>query len=126
MKIKNYIQDLVDKGDIEVATSKPSNSNGKIKMCQDPFPKHGKHKASSSHEVHYDCTNYVSNFDSLVGCIEPIDTHINTITIQGVNPSPTSHRHKVTIQHAPPLQSSNRPSQENIVIQDASPSTSHS
>lgn len=51
MKLKNYIQDLIDKGDVKVATAKLENSNVKLKMYQDPFPKHGKDKASSSHKV---------------------------------------------------------------------------
>lgn len=67
MKLKNYIQDLLNKGDIEVTIAKPGNLNHKLKMYQDPFPKHGKDKASSSHEAHYDYINYVSNFYSLVG-----------------------------------------------------------
>lgn len=123
MKLKNYIQDLIDKGDIEVATTKPGNSNDKLKMYQDPFPKHSKEKASSSHEVHYDYTNYIFGFDSLLGRIEPFDTHVNTIIIQGVYPPPTSHRPRATIQDVPPPQSSSQPSQEKIAIQGAWPST---
>lgn len=32
MKLYNYIQDLIDKGDIEVDVMEPHNSNNKIKM----------------------------------------------------------------------------------------------
>lgn len=141
MKLKNYIQDLIDKGDIEVDISKPSNSNNKLKMYQDPCPKHGKYKASSSHVVIYDYTNYISDFDSLVVHIEPVNTHVNTITIQGVNPPfashrpritiqgvdlpPIPHRPRITIQYSPPLQPSKRSSQAKIVIQGTSSSTTY-
>lgn len=81
MKPKNYIPNIIYKGDIEVVGAKLGNTNDKLKMYEDPFPKHGKDKASSSHTVNYDYTNYVSGFDSLVGRTQPTDTHVNTITI---------------------------------------------
>lgn len=59
MKLKNYIQELIDKGDTEVDVAKLGNSNDKLKMYQDTFPKHGKDKASSSNNVNYEYTNYM-------------------------------------------------------------------
>lgn len=32
MKLKIYIQDLIDRGEIEVANAKPGNNNDKLKM----------------------------------------------------------------------------------------------
>lgn len=116
MKLNNYIKDLTNKGDIEVTIAKPGNSNDKLKMYQDPFPKHGKYKASSSHEVRYDYGNYVSVFESLVGRIVPIDTHVNTITIQGVDPPLAPDRPRFIIQGVSPSQSSSQSSQAKIVI----------
>lgn len=110
MKLKIYIQDLIDRGEIEVANAKPSNNNDKLKMYQEPFPKHDKGKGSSSNTVNYDYTNHITSFDSLVGRIEPADNHVNVITIQGVNP---------------PL-SQNRPNPSRIVIQSTIPSTPYS
>lgn len=97
MKLKNYIQDLIDKGEVEVVFAKLNNSNNKLKMYQEPFPRHGKNKGSSSHSVPYDYTNNITGFDSLVGRIEPADIHVNTITIEGVDPASKPYRPKVTI-----------------------------
>lgn len=101
MKLKNYIQDLINKGDIEVDIAKPGNSNDKLKMYQAPFPKHGKYKAPSSNAINYDYTNYVSGFDSFVVHIEPFDNSVNIIIVKGVDPSPTTHKPRVTIQGIP-------------------------
>lgn len=80
MRLKNYIQDLIDKGDIEIAT-KNTNANDKLKMYQDPFPKYRKDKGLPSHRVSYDYTNNIKGFDSLIGRIEPPEHIVNTITI---------------------------------------------
>lgn len=110
MKLKIYIQDLIDRGEIEVANAKPGNNNGKLKMYQEPFLKNDKGKGLSSSTVNYDYTNHIASFDSLVGRIEPTDIHVNVITVQGANPLP----------------SQSRPNPARIVIQGATPSTSYS
>lgn len=110
MKLKIYIQDLIDRGEIEVANSKLGNNNDKLKMYQESFPKNDKGKGSSSNIVNYDYTNHIMSFDFLGGRIDLADNHVNVITIQGANP--------------PPFQS--RPNPAKIVIQGATPSASHS
>lgn len=109
MKLKIYIQDLIDRGEIEVANAKPGNNNDKLKMYQEPFPKNDKGKGSSSNAMGYDCANHVTSFNFLVSRIEPADNYVNVITIQGVNP-PSSQ---------------SRPNPARIVIQGVTPSTSH-
>lgn len=93
-------------------------------MYQDPFPKHGKDKGLSSHSIPYDYTINITRFDSLVGRIEPIDTHVNTITIQGADLASRLHSPRVTIMGAPLAKQSFSPTQAKIVIQGASPSNS--
>ena len=79
IKLKVFIQNRVDDGEIEVEGG-PSSKNAKLKIFQKPFPDHNNdntnnvnnvNQASTSNALHYDySTNHISRFDSLCGKIE--------------------------------------------------------
>ena len=86
MKLKVFIQNLVDDGEIEVEGGPPSK-NDKLKIFQNPFPDHNNdnnnngnnntnniNRASTSNALHYDySTNHMLGFDSLCGKIKTND-----------------------------------------------------
>ena len=104
---QNFIQNLVDDGEIEVEGD-PTSKNSRLKIFQKPFPDHNNdnnntnnvNRASTSNVLPYDySTNHILGFDSLCGkietnnicgfdsmcdCIEEVDTHVNTLVIQEV------------------------------------------
>ena len=81
IKLKNFIQNLVDNGEIEVEGG-PTSKNAKLKIFQKPFPDHNNrnnntnntNQASTSNVVPYDySTNHISGFDSLCGKVDTND-----------------------------------------------------
>ena len=73
IKLKVFIQNLVDDGEIEVEGG-PTSKNAKLKIFQKPYPNHNNdrnntnntNQASTSNAVPYDySTNHISGFDSL-------------------------------------------------------------
>ena len=40
MRLKNYIQDLIDRGDIELEGEESTSRNQNLRIYKDPFPKH--------------------------------------------------------------------------------------
>ncbi|GLJ07896.1 hypothetical protein SUGI_0076310 [Cryptomeria japonica] len=119
-QLKNIIQDLIDRGDIEI---EGHSSNQEHKMFKEPFPKHDKGKSKATD----DQTNYTRasyNYDSTINHIS-MDNYVSTIIIKdkmlenstqrpkiilkgiGSSSKPTSecnvttHRGKFTLQGAP-------------------------
>lgn len=93
IKLKVFIQNLVDDGEIEVEGG-PTSKNAKLKIFQKPFPDHNNgnnntnnvNQASTSNAVPYDySTNNILGFDSLCGHIEEVDTHVNTLVLQAAD-----------------------------------------
>ena len=109
IKLKIFIQNLIDDGEIEVERG-PSSKNAKLKIFQKPFPDHNNennnnvnnvNRASTSNTLYFDySTNHISGFDSLCGkiesndicgfdsmchCIEEINTHVNTLVLQAID-----------------------------------------
>ena len=95
IKLKVFIQNLVDDGEIEVEGG-PSSKNAKLKIFQKPFPDQNNdnknngnnnmnyvNQASTSIALPYDySTTHISGFDSLCGHIEEVNTHVNTLVLQ--------------------------------------------
>lgn len=75
--LKHYIQDLIECGDIEIF-GKIGTNNSNLKMYKQPFLDHNQDKGSS---IPYGYINCLNGFDNTIGCIEPVDTHVNVITI---------------------------------------------
>jgi hypothetical protein len=126
MKFKNYVQDLIDSGKIEVEGHNQS-SNSKLKIYSTPFPNHNQSNqndhninavsTSNNNTTPYDystnsimgfdslCGNLDINdtcgFDSLCGHIEESDNSINTLTLKGADCNATTRRARVTVQAAP-------------------------
>jgi len=126
IKLKVFIQNLVNDGEIEVEGGPPSK-NAKLNIFQKPFPDHNNdnnnyrnnvNQASTSNALHYDySTNHISGFDSLCGkvetndiCgfdsmhgrIEEVDTHVNTLVLQADDCDATTWWGRITLQAATP------------------------
>ena len=130
IKLKVFIQNLIDDGEIEVEGG-PSSKNAKLKIFQKPFLDHNNDNnnngnnntnnvnwASTSKALHYNySTNHISGFDSLCGkietndicgfdsmCghIEEVDTHINTLVLQVANCDATNLWGRINLQAATP------------------------
>lgn len=78
-RLKNIIQDLIDKGKLVVDGH---TSNEENVMFREPFPKHDKGKASKiENNVNYTTASY----DYIVNHIS-MDNHVSTIIIKGKTP----------------------------------------
>lgn len=92
-KLRNIIQDLIDRGDIEVDGH---TSNQEHEILKEPFPKHdkGKYKAIDS-QANYTKASY--DYDSTINCIS-MDDYVSTITIKDKAPKNTTQRPKVILK----------------------------
>ncbi len=113
IKLKIFIQNLVDDGEIEVEGG-PSSKNAKLKIFQKLFPNHNndnnkngnnntknENQASRSNALLYDysinhilgfdslCgkieTNDICGFDTMCGRIEEVATHVNNLVLKVVD-----------------------------------------
>jgi len=130
IKLKIFIQNLVDDREIEVEAGPPSK-NAKLNIFQNSFPDHNNdnknngnnntndiNQASTSNAIHYDyftshisgfdslCgkieTNDICSFDSMCGRIEEVDTHVNTLVLQDINFAANTWWGKITLQYSTP------------------------
>ena len=125
IKLKVFIQNLVDDGEIDVEGGPPSK-NAKQKIFQKFFPDHknGNNNtnnvnwASTSNMLNYDySTNHILGFDSfcgkiekhnicgfdfMCGYIEEVNTHVNTLILQVVDYGATTQWGRITLQATTP------------------------
>ena len=125
IKLKIFIQNLVDDGEIEIEGG-PTSKNAKLKIFQKPFPDHNNdnnntnnvNRSSTSNVLPYDystnhilgfdslCgkieTNDICSFDSMCGRIEEVDTHVNALVLQAADCDATTRRGRFTLQAATP------------------------
>lgn len=92
-RLKNIVQDLIDRGDIEI---EGHSSNQEHEVFKEPFPKHDKGKGKvTDDQANYTRTSY--NYDSTINHIS-MDNHISTITIKNKNPENSSLRPKIVLK----------------------------
>jgi hypothetical protein len=121
MKLKHYIQDLIDRKEIEVDSSAQSSPNANLKIYQNAFPKHtsgtgpgnptqsseqGKGKQAENAD-RKDYTNAYINYDNLIGCISQVQSSINVIHVKGVDTqcAITTRRGRITVAGVGPAPS---------------------
>lgn len=103
-RLKNNIQDLIDRGDIEI---EGHSSNQEHEMFKEPLPKHDKGKAKAID----DQTNYTRatyNYDSTINHIS-MDNYVSTIIIKDKNPENSTQRPKIVLKY---VGSSSEPTSE--------------
>ncbi|MGI4370291.1 hypothetical protein ACR2V4_27250, partial [Klebsiella pneumoniae] len=92
-RLKSIIQDLIDRGDIEI---EGHSSNQEHEIFKEPFPKHDKGKGKvTDDQANYTRTSY--NYDSTINHIS-MDNHISTITIKNKNPENPPQRPKIVLK----------------------------
>ncbi|GLJ20143.1 hypothetical protein SUGI_0365630 [Cryptomeria japonica] len=92
-RLKNIIQDLIDRGDIEI---EGHSSNQEHEMFKEPFPKHDKGKAKATD----DQTNYIRasyNYDSTINHIS-MDNYVSTIIIKDKASENSTQRPKIVLK----------------------------
>ncbi|GLJ28438.1 hypothetical protein SUGI_0559540 [Cryptomeria japonica] len=91
--LKNIIQDLIDRGDIEI---EGHSSNQEHDMFKEAFPKSGKGKTKAIDE-HTNYTRASYNYDSTVNHIS-MDNYVSTIIIKDKMPKNSTQRPKVILK----------------------------
>ncbi|WP_197054046.1 hypothetical protein, partial [[Clostridium] innocuum] len=117
MRLKNYIQDLIDSKEIQVDAPAQASPNAGLQIYQNVFPQHntGKNQANANQPQNRgkgkqeDHTAAYINYDKYVGCItqvEPIQDEptINTIHVRGPDRqcAATTRSGRITVAGAPP------------------------
>lgn len=92
-QLKNIIQDLIDRGDIEI---EGHSSNQEHEMFKEPFPKHDNGKAKATYE-HTNYTRASYNYDSTVNHIS-MDNYVSTIIIKDKTPENYVQRPKIVLK----------------------------
>jgi len=107
MRLKNYIQDLIDRGDIELEGGENTSKNKNLGIYKDPFPKHdptppptNQGQNDQANNIHYKTTSH--SYDVIIGYIEYLDNHVTTIKVKTVDCAITTRHNKITVQRPPP------------------------
>lgn len=87
LKLKNYIQDLIDRGDIELESNEPISKNQQLGIYKDPFPKHDQNQIQTNPIQDRQTNNIYYNkrpepYDAVIGNIELTNNYVATIKVK--------------------------------------------
>ena len=112
MRLKHYIQDLIDHKEIQVDASAQASPNAGLQIYQNVFSQHdtGKNQANANQPQNRgkgkqeDHTAAYINYDKFVGCIAQVEPTVNVIHVRGPDRqcATTTRSGRITVAGAPP------------------------